>query len=72
MLSRAWIGLLVAPVVWMAASDDAEARPGRERAPRPEVGAMVADFELKDVEGKPVKLSSFRDQIFVMELGACT
>jgi cytochrome oxidase Cu insertion factor (SCO1/SenC/PrrC family) len=39
----------------------------------PKVGEVVPDFTLKDVKGKEVKLSCFKEKkIFVLELGACT
>jgi len=42
------------------------------RATPPKVGETVADFALKDVEGKTVKLSDFRGRILVLEFGAYT
>ena len=45
---------------------------GRGNVQHPEVGETLDDFELKDVKGKTVKLSDFREKIFVLELGACT
>ena len=48
-------------------------RSRRRRPPRPKIGQVVPDFTLKDMKGKPVKLSSFKGKkIFVLELGACT
>ena len=52
-------------------------RPARGRVKRevvhPKVGEELKDFTLKDVNGKPVKLSDFRGKkIFALELGACT
>lgn len=58
------------------AQDDEGRRERRRRrrdVPRPKVGEVLEDFALKDVKGKEVKLSEFRDKkIFVLELGACT
>ncbi len=80
MLRKTWIGLLVlvlasflANTVW---AQDEEAQPDRRRRRRevvhPKVGEVLKDFTLKDVKGKDVKLSDFRNKIFVLELGACT
>ena len=71
---RAVLPVLLA--TWMVA-ECAQAQPpgpGRRsrRAPHPKVGEVVKDFELKDLKGKKVRLSDFRDKIFVLELGACT
>lgn len=38
----------------------------------PKIGAAVENFTVRDVEGRDVRLSDFKDRIFVMELGACT
>ena len=38
----------------------------------PEIGTVIADFELKTYEGKVFKLSEHRDKIVVLEMGACT
>ncbi|MFC1736707.1 hypothetical protein ACFL1X_11365 [Candidatus Hydrogenedentota bacterium] len=46
-------------------------RPMR-RGNEPKVGDKIADFALNDVHGKEVKLSDFKNKIFVLELGACT
>ena len=78
MLRKAWIGVsLVVPALLLA--NAALAGPlNRDRgglmrqAPRPKIGDMVADFTLQDVKGKAVKLSAFKEKIFVLELGACT
>ena len=80
MLRKTRIGLLVLVLasflVNTAWAQDEEA-PGRgERRRRevvhPKVGEVLKDFTLKDVKGKDVKLSDFRNKIFVLELGACT
>jgi len=42
------------------------------QAPRPKIGDTVADFTLQDIKGKAVKLSAFKEKVFVLELGACT
>ena len=48
-------------------------RGAKARFPHPEVGDEIKEFELKDMDGKAVKLSQFRgEKIFVLELGACT
>jgi len=38
----------------------------------PNVGDVLKDFTLSDINGKEVRLSDFRNKIFVLELGACT
>ena len=44
----------------------------RPKGPPPEIGTVLADFALQDVEGNTVRLSDFRGKIFALELGACT
>ena len=81
MRKKAWMGLmLVALACFLTGSLLAQEgergerrRRRRRRPPRPKIGQVVPHFTLKDVKGKPVKLSSFKGKkIFVMELGACT
>ena len=65
----------IALVAALFAADlaSAQGRNRRRRPPPPKVGEAVKDFTLKDVDGKDVSLSDFRDKkIFVLELGACT
>jgi cytochrome oxidase Cu insertion factor (SCO1/SenC/PrrC family) len=80
MLRKTWIGLLVlvlASFLVNAAWAQGEGGQRRRRRRRrevvhPKVGEVLEDFTLKDVKGKDVKLSDFRNKIFVLELGACT
>ena len=79
MLRKMWIGLFVLAAAVMlvdtalAAEDHGKPRERRRREiVHPKVGEVLKDFTLKDVNGKEVKLSDFRNKIFVLELGACT
>ena len=83
MHSRAWIGVLLVALVFLVVETAMAGQPpgGPRRGGRGRgrwgaglaVGDLVADFALKDVEGKTVKLSDFKDKsIVVLEFGACT
>jgi cytochrome oxidase Cu insertion factor (SCO1/SenC/PrrC family) len=80
MLRKTWIGLLVLVMAsFLVSSAWAQEEDGQRRGRRrrrevvhPKVGEVLKDFTLKDTKGKAVKLSDFRNKIFVLELGACT
>ena len=79
---RAWWVVALCAVVtlllgWVvpeqrARGEEQKPAPESRRATPPQVGQTVADFALKDVEGKTVRLSDFRGRILVLEFGACT
>jgi cytochrome oxidase Cu insertion factor (SCO1/SenC/PrrC family) len=77
MVRRLWAGLLLALPVCLMAGDDATGQHrgrgerGRQKN-RPKLGEKLKDFELKDVKGKAIHLSDFKEKIFILELGACT
>jgi cytochrome oxidase Cu insertion factor (SCO1/SenC/PrrC family) len=81
MLKRPWVLVAVLLFSWLAcdgawSQEQGGSQPGarrpRREAKHPPIGSVLPDFVLKDVNGKPVKLSDYRGKIFTMELGACT
>ena len=81
MLKKPWVLMGVLLFSWLAcdcawSEEQGRQRPAGRRPRRevkhPPIGAVLQDFTLKDVNGKPVKLSDYRGKIFTMELGACT
>ena len=76
MPARLFVGaivlVLLCALCGMAISQARTRRKGRREVQHPAVGETLEDFELKDIEGNPVKLSDFKGRIFVLELGACT
>lgn len=55
-----------------AARDKKMAKYGLQITKEPKIGEVLDDFELLDLKGKKVRLSDFKEKIFVLELGACT
>ena len=81
MLKKSWVLVGVLLFSWLACDSVWSEERGRQRpegrrprreVKRPQIGTILKDFTLKDVHGKPVKLSDYRGKIVTMELGACT
>ena len=68
------LSFLLVGAAWAQQKEPKQKRKPRQRREvvHPKVGEVLKDFTLKDIEGKEVSLSDFRNKIFVLELGACT
>jgi len=72
-LSLVLVSLLVVPVLAQEKKPQQQrrSRPRREVV-HPKVGEVIPNFTLENINGEEVKLTDFRNKIFVLELGACT
>ena len=74
---RVWVSLLcICFTLLLFDNVLAQDRP-RQRTSRwswkgPDIGSVIADFELKTLDGKTLKLSDHKGEIVVLEFGAVT